>query len=64
MMNSSSNQQSHDAASGDSAIDKLLTAHNEIIQNWFAHWNDQERSRIDLAFRKSNADSATHPPTG
>jgi hypothetical protein len=49
MMKSESNQ-SRDASS---AIDKLLTAHNEIIKAWFAHWNDQERSRIDLAFDNS-----------
>ena len=56
MMKKNSNQQSHDTC-GDSAIDKVLTAHNEIVQSWFAHWSDQERSRIDLAFEKSCANS-------
>ena len=56
MMKTNSNQRSHDTC-GDSAIDKVLTAHNEIVQSWFAHWSDQERSRIDLAFEKSCANS-------
>ena len=46
--------QSHDAET-DSASNKLLNAHNEIMSAWFEHWASQERSRIDLAFKKSNA---------
>jgi len=46
--------QSHDTEP-DSASNKLMTAHNEIINAWFEHWVSQERSRIDLAFKKSNA---------
>jgi len=51
MMDSNSNQSNQAFSSG---IDKLMTAHNEIIKAWFSHWNDQERSRIELAFDKSS----------
>jgi hypothetical protein len=56
MMKANSNQQSRDTCEN-SAIDKVLTAHHEIVQSWFAHWSDQERSRIDLAFERSCANS-------
>jgi hypothetical protein len=45
---------SHEAEN-ESAIDKLMIAHNEIIEAWFEHWSSQEKSRIDLAFEKSRA---------
>lgn len=45
--------QPHEAET-DSASNKLMNAHNEIISAWFEHWATQERSRIDLAFKKSN----------
>jgi hypothetical protein len=45
--------QSHETEA-DSASNKLMTAHNEIISAWFERWATQERSRIDLAFKKSN----------
>ena len=46
--------QSHDAKT-DTATNKLMIAHNEIISAWFEHWNVQERTRINLAFKKSSA---------
>ena len=45
---------SHEAQHS-SALEKLMIAHNEIINAWFEHWSSQERSRIDLAFEKSQA---------
>lgn len=39
----------------DSATNKLMDAHNEIISNWFEHWTTKERLRIDLSFEGSNA---------
>ena len=42
-------------AETDSASNKLMIAHNEIMNTWFEHWATQERSRIDLAFKKSSA---------
>jgi hypothetical protein len=56
-MKSNNNQQQSNDTRGNSAIDKVLTAHNEIVQSWFAHWSDQERSRIDLTFERSSANS-------
>ena len=40
------------AAETDSAAAQLETAHTEIMDAWFDQWRTQERSRIDLAFRK------------
>jgi hypothetical protein len=46
---------SNQSREADSATHKLMIAHNEIIAAWFEHWNLQEQSRIDLAFKKSGA---------
>lgn len=59
MTNSSSNE-SRESSSA-SGIDKLMTAHNEIIKAWFSHWSDQERSRIDLTFDRKPLASDRHP---
>ncbi|MGY3694587.1 hypothetical protein ACVIGA_004667 [Bradyrhizobium sp. USDA 3240] len=45
--------QSHEAEA-DSATKKLMSAHNEIITAWFDRWATEERSRIDLAFKRSS----------
>jgi hypothetical protein len=36
----------------DSAAAELKTAHTEIMDAWFEQWRNQERSRIDVAFKK------------
>jgi hypothetical protein len=46
--------QSHEAEA-DSATNKLMSAHNEIITAWFDRWATEERSRIDQAFKRSSA---------
>lgn len=38
----------------DVATRTLIDAHNEIISNWFERWADEEKSRIDRAFKKPN----------
>ena len=48
-----SNRDQSNEAHGDSGVDKLMIAHNEIINAWFEHWNSREISRINLAFEKS-----------
>jgi hypothetical protein len=48
-----SRNQSQDA-DADSATNKLMSAHNEIISAWFERWTTEERSRIDQAFKRSN----------
>ena len=52
MMKSNSDQANQTHV--DSGIDRLMIAHNEIINAWFEHWNSREVSRIDLAFEKSS----------
>jgi hypothetical protein len=39
-----------------SAAAELLNAHNEIMDAWFEHWRNEERSRIDLAFKKAGSE--------
>lgn len=56
----SSSNESRESSSA-SSIDKLMTAHNEIIKAWFSHWSDQERSRIDLTFDRRTLASDRHP---
>jgi hypothetical protein len=41
-----------DRIDADSAAAELMTAHIEIMDAWFAQWANQERSRIDLVFKK------------
>jgi len=36
-----------------SAAAELIIAHMEIMDAWFEQWRTQERSRIDIAFKKS-----------
>jgi hypothetical protein len=48
-----SNRDQSNEAYVDSGIDRLMIAHNEIINAWFEHWNSREISRIELAFEKS-----------
>jgi hypothetical protein len=50
--------QSHEAEV-DSATKKLMSAHNEIITAWFERWATEERSRIDLAFKRAGAAAST-----
>ncbi len=59
MMDSNSSESRE--PSGLSGIDKLMTAHNEIINAWFSHWGDQERSRIELAFDNKAVTRDKHP---
>ncbi|MCA1495617.1 hypothetical protein [Bradyrhizobium sp. NBAIM14] len=37
------------------AAAELVIAHTRIMDAWFEQWRIQERSRIDIAFRKSGA---------
>ncbi len=37
----------------DNAAAELVIAHTKIMDAWFEQWRIQERSRIDVAFRKS-----------
>jgi len=46
-------------ADTDSATNKLMIAHNEIISTWFEHWANQERSRIGLAFKNPTRSETT-----
>lgn len=41
-----------DRSDADTAAAELMTAHVAIMDAWFAQWANQEKSRIDLAFRK------------
>jgi hypothetical protein len=36
----------------DNAAAELVTAHTEIMDAWFEQWRTQERTRIEVAFKK------------
>lgn len=53
--------QSQDALA-DIAANKLIDAHNEIIEIWFDRWAARERSKIDLAFKQAKASGTIRQP--
>ncbi|WP_143199923.1 hypothetical protein [Bradyrhizobium sp. NAS80.1] len=48
----SKNQARKQSVETDNAAAELVIAHTEIMDAWFEQWRIQERSRIDIAFRK------------